>query len=203
MSTKVRYALVFGVAAVAAVFLHELGHVLAAWAQGIAAVPTPAKEYVLRPEVAWHQECGIALGGVLGSTLAALGALIGYGRGRRLNAEAALFGAMVPVWFYTVRFLLVGRGHDGTEWQAAQAALRLAPAGHAIDFLFLGLVLAAAVPWGLRLRAPLRYPLARLAGAVVAGAILLVALQVGNNWLFDRHFPHTQVVGVPSGLNPR
>jgi len=57
--------------------------------------------------------------------------------------------------------------------------------------------------WGSRLHFPLRDSLLKFAGLAVAGVILLVALQVGNNLLFDRYFPHTRVVGAPSGLDPR
>jgi hypothetical protein len=50
---------------------------------------------------------------------------------------------------------------------------------------------------------PLRYTLLRLVGLAIAGVILLMVLQVGNNSLFDRFFPTTRVVNAPSGLDPR
>ncbi len=114
-----------------------------------------------------------------------------------------LLGALLPLCLYTIRFLLAGRGHDGLEWQAAQTALGLAPAGHAIDVFFLCLWLAGVILWGSRLRFPLRHSLLKFAGLAIAGVILPVALQVGNNRLFDRHFPDTRVVNAPSGLDPR
>lgn len=203
MKPIARYALVFAATAIAAVYLHELGHAAAGWMQGIAVVPSPAKEYILRPQVHWDQETWIALGGVVGTTLAAAGALAYFLRSSSLGAEAVLFGALIAPWVYTVRFLLLGRGHDGTEWQAAQAALGLVPAGHAVDVFFLCLSLAGIVAWAARLRFPLRRKLLRLAGAALGGIILLVALQVANNRLFDRFFPPAQVVGAPSGLDAR
>ena len=203
MKPIARYALVFAGNVVAAVYLHELGHAVAGWMQGIAVVPSPAKEYVLRPQVYWNQEIWIALGGVAGTVLAAVGALAYFLRARSLDAEAVLFGALIPPWVYTTRFLLLGRGHDGTEWQAAQAALGLPPASHAVDVFFLCLSLAGIIVWAGRMRTPLHRRLPRMVGAALGGIILLVALQVANNRLFDRYFVPAQVVGAPSGLDAR
>jgi hypothetical protein len=203
MKASVRYALAFTGTTIAGVYLHEIGHAVAGWVQGIAVVPTPAKEYILRSQVYWNQEIWIALGGIVGTTLAVVGATLYFLQERRPVAEAVLFGALIPPCLYTIRFLLVGRGHDGSEWQAAQTVLGLAPAGHGIDVFFLCLSLAGIIVWGSRLRFPLRYSLLRLAGLAMAGVILLIALQVGNNSLFDRFFPTTRVVNAPSGLDPR
>jgi len=186
----------------AGVYLHEIGHAVAGWIQGIAMVPTPAKEYILQSQVSWNQEIWISLGGPVGTTLAVVGATLYFLRERRPEAEAVLLGALLPLSLYTIRFVLAGRGHDGLEWQAAQTALGLAPAGHAIDVFFLCLWLAGIILWGSRLRLPLRYPLLRLVGLTMGGVILLSVLQVGNNRLFDRHFPDTKVPNIPSGLDP-
>jgi len=202
MKAHCGYALVFTGATLAGVYLHEIGHSVAGWLLGIAVVPTPAKEYILQPQVSWNQEIWISLGGPVGTTLAVIGAMLYFLRERRPAAEAVLLGSLLPPCLYTIRFLLAGRGHDGLEWQAAQTALGLAPAGHAIDVFFLCLCLAGIVLWGSRLHFPLRYPLMKFAGLVIAGVILLVVLQAGNNRLFDRHFAATTVVNTPSGLDP-
>jgi len=203
MKPSVRYGFVFAGTTIAGVYLHEIGHAVAGWTQGIAVVPTPAKEYILRSQVDWNQDIWICLGGPVGTTLAVVGAALCFLRERRPEAEAVLLGALLPLGLYTIRFLLAGRGHDGLEWQAAQTALGLAPAGHAIDVFFLCLWLAGMILWGSRLRFPLRYSLVKFAGLAIAGIMLLVALQAGNNHLFDRHFPKTRVVNAPSGLDPR
>jgi hypothetical protein len=171
--------------------------------QGIAVFPSPAKEYILRPQVSWNPETWIALGGVVGTAVAVLGATQYFLRVRNLVAEAALFGAFVPPWVYSIRFLVRGRGHGETEWQAAQTALGLAPAGHAIDAFFLLLLLGGIIVWASRSHFSPRYRLLRLIGAVIGGTVLLVALQVANNGLLDRFFPVNQVVGEPLGLDPR
>lgn len=48
MKATIRHALVFTGTVVAGVYLHEIGHAVAGWIQGIAVVPTPAKEFVLQ-----------------------------------------------------------------------------------------------------------------------------------------------------------
>ena len=118
------------------------------------------------------------------------------------DREAILAGAFLPLGLYTLRFLLVGRGHDGTEWQAAQAALGLPPAGHAIDLFFLFLLNAGLVIWGIR-RRPRQSSLLGLVTLAMFGIILLIGLQAGNNAVFDRLFPVVKVVNVPAGLDAR
>jgi hypothetical protein len=202
MKLSLRYLLIFFAAMVAGVYLHEVGHSVAGWVNGIAMVPTPAKEYVLQSQLAWNKEIWIALGGVLGTTLAVLAAGLYFWRKPCLDREAILAGALLPLAFYTLRFLLVGRGHDDTEWQAAQTALGLTPAGHAIDVFFLCLLVAGFLIWGIRLH-PRLSALLRLVALGIAGIVLLALLQAGNNAVFDPMFPVVKVVNVPSGLDAR
>jgi hypothetical protein len=194
--------LLFLGAVIAGVYLHEVGHAVVGWVNGIAIVPTPAKEYVLQSQLEWNKEIWISLGGVLGTTVAVLAAGLYFWRKPCLDREAILAGALLPLGLYTFRFLCVGRGHDETEWQAAQTALGLPPAGHAIDVFFLCLLNAGLIVWGIRLR-PRLSSLLRLVALVIAGIILLVLLQAGNNAVFDRVFPVVKVVNVPPGLDPR
>jgi hypothetical protein len=150
----------------------------------------------------WNKEIWIALGGVLGTTVAVLAAGLYFWRKPSLDGEAVLAGALLPLGLYTLRFLVVGRGHDATEWQAAQTALRLPPAGHAIDVFFFCLLIAGIVVWGIRLH-PRPSSLLRLAILAIAGIVLLVVLQAGNNAVFDRMFPVVKVLNVPAGLDAR
>lgn len=202
MRTRIRYVLIFSAAVVAGVYVHELGHAIAGWINGVAVFPTPAKEYILQAQLDWNTETWIALGGVVGTAVAALAAALYFWRKPSADSEAILAGAFIPLGLYTIRFLLVGRGHDGTEWQAAQAALGLLPAGHAIDVFFLCLSIAGFIVWGVRLHPPPRSAL-RIVALAVAGTILLVALQVGNNAVFDHAFPAVKIINVPGGLDPR
>ena len=59
MRSTVRYPLVFAGAAVAGVYLHEIGHAVAGWAQGIAVIPTPAKEYILQSYIVVNVPSGL------------------------------------------------------------------------------------------------------------------------------------------------
>ena len=202
MKLSIRCVLLYCVAIIAAVYLHEIGHTVAGSMEGVAIVPTPAKEYVLQSQLDWNKEIWIALGGPIGTTVAALAAALYFWRKPRPESELILFGAFLPLGLYSLRYILLGRGHDDTEWQAAQTALGLRPAGHAIDVFFLCLLIAGLVVWVFRLHPPLRSWL-RLATMVIGGVILLIVLQVGNNAVFDHHFPAVKVVNVPAGLDPR
>jgi len=119
MRRVIRYILIFSGALIAGIYLHEVGHAVAGWAQGIAVVPTPAKEYILRPQLDWSKETWIALGGPTGTAVAVFLAGLYFWRRPCLDREAVLVGALIVPGVHTLRFLLMGRGHDGTEWQAA------------------------------------------------------------------------------------
>ncbi|MCC7263384.1 MAG: hypothetical protein IT369_12775 [Candidatus Latescibacteria bacterium] len=201
---NLRFVLAFAGACLVGVYIHEIGHAVAGWVQGIPVFPTPAKEYILLDQVEWDQETWISLGGVIGTVLVVLGTLLWYVRSNRFIADAILAGVLLTPCLYTVRFLLVGRGHDALEWQAAQSALGLAPAGHAVDLLFLGLLLAGIAVWIVRRHSSLRLSsVVRVLGLVVGGIALLVILQTTNNALFDQFFPKTTTMDVPAGLDPR
>lgn len=201
MKDHLRFALLFAGVCVAGVYAHEIGHAVAGWVQGVPVVPTPAKEYILREEIEWRQRIWVSLGGVAGTALLVLGTLLWYVRERRPWADAVLAGVLVPPWVYTVRFLVVGRGHDGLEWQEAQSAAGLAPAGHFVDMLFLCLFLAGSAAWTIRRRSSLRLAsVVRVAGLLLGGIALLVFLQVTNNALFDGFFEETTTVNVPESL---
>ncbi len=180
-----RLWLVFTAAIVLSFFVHEVGHCLVAWVHGCPAIPTLAKEYLLRPLPEGAQNT-MALGGVLGSVAALAGALAWLFRRPTALRSAVLAGAMTGPGFYALRFWLAGRGHDDTEFQEAQAALGLSYAGHALDWIFVGLFVLAAGMWFWRVRPPVT---ARLIGRLVVGAVfalvVLVVLQKGNNALFD------------------
>lgn len=75
--------LIFAGSILGSAYLHELGHCLPAWVQGYPAIHTPAKEYILAA-VTDPVQRAIALGGVLGSVLAFLGALWLYFKSPRV-----------------------------------------------------------------------------------------------------------------------
>jgi hypothetical protein len=189
---KTRYSpilwLFFVAAIVVSFFVHELGHCAVAWLHGYPAIPTPMKEYVLKPisEAVQYQ---VALGGILGSVAALLAAAFWFNRHPTTASSALLAGTMTAPGFYALRFILAGRGHDATEFQEAQAALGLSYPGHAADWLFVSLFVLATAFWFLRTRArPTPRLVGRLAAGAVAALMVLVLLQSVNNAVFDPLF---------------
>ncbi len=177
--------LVFAAAIVVAVFIHELGHCTAVWFHGYPAIPTAAKEYVLKP-VPQEVQNQMALGGIIGSVVALAAASVGLHLRPRAISSSIVAGAMTPPGFYTMRFILAGRGHDGTEFQEAQAALGLSYAGHAADWLFVSLFVVVTVFWFWRTRARLTPKLVvRLVVGAIAALVFVGLLQSINNRLFD------------------
>lgn len=190
-SAQSRLWLVFAGSALGSAYLHELGHCIPAWAHGYPAVPTPAKEYILAA-VTDPVQRAIALGGILATVLAFLGALWLYFRSRAARASAILAGTLMVPLFYVVRFLVEGRGHDATEFQEAQAALGLSYSGHALDWFFLTAWIAIALVWLWTSRTRPGLPLLWkcLQGAAL-GLVLLAGLQVTSNMIFDPIFGHS------------
>jgi hypothetical protein len=178
----------FAAAIVAAVFIHELGHCTVAWLHGYPAIPTPAKEYILKPLPEGVQN-QMALGGIIGSVIALVAASLWFHLRPGAISSSVLAGAMSPPGFYTLRFILAGRGHDATEFQEAQAALGLSYAGHGADWLFVSLFAMATVFWFCRTRArPTPKFAVRLVVGAIAALVILVLLQSINNRLFDPLF---------------
>jgi len=199
-STKgtLRFLTIF-VASIIGACLHELGHSIAGWVQGVGVIPTPFKEYVLQDRIEWHQQTWIAFGGVAATVLLVSGVLVWYICKDGVYSDPILAGVLLTPFAYTVRFLLVGRGHDGVEWQAAQSALGANPSGHAVDIVFLVLCIQGILTWIVLRRASLSLStFTRAAGLAVIGIVVLVALQVFNNAMFDSFFPNVQIVNVPA-----
>jgi len=175
-------------AMVVSFFIHETGHCAVAWLHGYPAIPTPAKEYILKP-MPEAVRLQVALGGILGSVAALLAGAFWLNRHPTATGSALLAGAMAAPGIYTLRFILVGRGHDATEFQEAQAALGLPYSGHAIDWLFVGLFVLATLFWFWRTRPR---PTPWLVGRLIVGALAAVIgaglLQSINNAVFDPLF---------------
>lgn len=180
--------LIFAGSILGSVYLHELGHCIPAWMHGYRAIPTPAKEYILAA-VTDPVRRAIALGGILGTVLALVGAVGLYFKSPAAKASAVLSGALVVPGFYTLRFLIAGRGHDGTEFQNAQAALGLSYSGHAVDWFFLIALIAIAPAWLLKSRTrPGSCFLWKCLKGAALGLLLLLGLQMINNMIFDPIF---------------
>ena len=200
------FVLTFLAALIMACWIHELGHAFGAWFQGLASIPTPLKAYVLSHDVRWEQEIWILSGGVYGRFIISVCALVWYALKGHGRGEAILAGVLAGPTAYSIRFLLVGRGHDGVEWQAAQTAVGVRPTGHLLDYAFLLVVIAGFVVWIVRRWTTLRLrSFFNLAALMLFGFVALVALQDINNRLFDVHFrgQDSGTGGQPPDLDPR
>lgn len=177
--------LLFAVSILGSVFIHELGHCTVPWLHGYPAIPTPAKEYILKPLPEGLQN-QMALGGILGSVIALISASLWLHLRPGAVSSSILAGAMTPPGFYTLRFILAGRGHDGNEFQEAQAALGLSHAGHTVDWLFVVLFVSVTLFWFWRTRArPTPRLVVRLVAGAIAAFVVLALLQSINNRVFD------------------
>ncbi|MGA2651383.1 MAG: hypothetical protein ABSF28_12705 [Terracidiphilus sp.] len=201
MKSQIRFTLVFLTACIASMFFHEIGHAVFGWFQGIPVLPTLAKEYILQPQVDWHQRTWISLGGVLASVIVISGSLLWYAFRSSVTSAATLAGCLIIPGVYTLRFLLEGRGHDATEWQEAQTALGASPSGHSLDLAFLVLFFAgcASLAWFRDVSLGWR-SLLKSASLALLGLAIIIIVQVGNNTVFDKHFPNTRTLNVPAEI---
>ncbi|MFC2106810.1 hypothetical protein ACFLRY_00595 [Bacteroidota bacterium] len=167
-------------------FLHEIGHCIPAWIYGYKAIPTPAMEYI-SDNIPQDLEQYIALGGVLVTLILALITILLYTFRNKKTSTTILAGVLAIPAIYTLRFLILGRGHDATEFQEAQAALGLSYSGHSIDWLFLSIFIFGVLIWIIKAK-----PGYRIIGRLLVGAIFtiifIVALQEINNAVFDPMF---------------
>ncbi len=169
------------------VYVHEFGHCIPAWIHGYWAVPTPAKEYISNA-VSMDMKQNISLGGIIGSILVLLIVVFLYliNKTYRFNS-AILAGAIVTPGMYTFRFLLIGRGHDATEFQEAQSALGFRYSGHSLDWIFLILFVSGIVIWIIKSK-PNYKIIGKLSIGFVLTLIFVIGLQVINNAIFDPIF---------------
>lgn len=166
--------------------IHELGHCIPAWINGYRAIPTPAKEYIFTT-IPFGLQQYISLGGIIGTSMVAVIILIIYSAKPHNFNSALLAGAIASPGFYTLRFILAGRGHDATEFQEAQSALGLTYSGHSLDWFFLIVFSIGVLVWVIRSK-----PKYKAIGRIIVGFILtlifIIGLQSINNAIFDPIF---------------
>jgi hypothetical protein len=168
------------------IFFHELGHCIVAWAHGIRAIPTPAKEYTI-DRIPVRLKYFISAGGVAATLIASVTGIIVFSVNQTKSSSIFLAGVMASPFVYTILFIFKGRGHGDTEFQETQYALGLSYSGHFLDWALVLLCLVAVVLWYLVAR-----PGYKSLPKILLGALLtfgfIVALQIANNALFDPIF---------------
>jgi len=167
-------------------FLHEIGHCIPAWLSGYRAIPTPAMEYI-SDDIPMELKQYVSLGGILVTLFLALITMFFYIFSDKMRNASLLAGVLALPGIYTLRFLILGRGHDATEFQEAQAALGFSYSGHSLDWTFMFIFTAGTLIWILVSR-----PGYKIVGRLFLGAILtivfIVTLQEINNAVFDPLF---------------
>lgn len=167
-------------------FFHELGHCIPAWTHGFSAIPTPAKEYSLS-SIPLALTKYVSLGGIINSTIFSLVITVYFLKSSFKYNSALLAGALAMPSIYTLRFIVSGRGHDGTEFQEAQSALGFSYSGHLVDWFFLSLLILGIAAWLIKSK-----PSIKILGRLLIGAVLSIAfivlLQKLNNSIFDPLF---------------
>lgn len=166
-----------------ACYIHEIGHCIPAWIHGLTAVPTPAKQYI-PPNIPISIQQAISFGGLAGTILFAFSVLIS---GLIIKTQfnwAILAGAIATPGFYSLRYFLLGRGHDATEFQEAQYYMGFSYSGHLLDWIFLSIFILGILVWIYKCK-----PSYKITGRLIIGFILtiifIMGLQTFNNLLFD------------------
>lgn len=167
------------------IYAHEIGHCIPAWINGYQAIPTPAKEYISE-SVPADLKTYISLGGIIGTFSVSIAVLAAFTFIDLMN-PAILAGAIANPGVYFLRYLLVGRGHDGTEFQEAQNALGLSYTGHSLDIAFLLIFSAGVILWIIKCKPGLKISGRLLLGFFIT-VFFIVGLQVLNNSIFDPIF---------------
>ena len=168
------------------IYVHEIGHCLPAWIEGVRAIPTPAKEYIT-DDIPINLKQSISLGGIVGTVLFSLMVFVFYLKKYFKYGSAILAGSIAVPGIYALRYFIIGRGHDGSEFQEAQSALGLSYSGHSLDWLFFALFILGVVIWIAKSK-----PNYKIAGRILVGLVLtmifIVGLQSINNTIFDPIF---------------
>jgi hypothetical protein len=178
--------IVYFIAIICSIYLHETGHCIPAWLHGFRAIPTPAKEYI-SGDISPDLKQVISLGGIIGSVLFSVIVMLMFLFASFRYSLSLLSAAIAVPGVYSLRFILQGRGHDSTEFQEAQSALGLSYSGHSLDWFFLALFICGAIIWIIKSKPKFSITGRLLIGFVVT-LIFVIALQKFNNDLFDPIF---------------
>jgi len=95
-------------------FLHEIGHCIPAWFSGYRAIPTPAMEYI-SDDIPLNLKQYVSLGGVLATLFLVLIILFLYSFRNKMQGSTLLAAVLALPGIYTLRFLILGRGHDAAQ----------------------------------------------------------------------------------------
>jgi hypothetical protein len=184
--SEIKIWFVYFVTIIIADFIHELGHCMIAWVNGIPAIPTPAKTYTLE-NLPVHLTNAFSLGGIAGTIVFSLVIVLAYLFSSSNFNSAVLAGALANPGMYSFLFFFKGRGHSGSEFQNAQAALGQSYSGHFLDWLLISIFIVGAITWFIKSKPGLKI-IPRIIIGIVISILFLSALQDLNNKIFDPLF---------------
>jgi len=186
LRTELKIWSVYFLTVLISIYFHEIGHCIPAWIEGVSAIPTLAKEYIME-EIPYTLKQNISLGGLIATVLFSLIIILWYLLKSSKYGSAILAGAIAVPGLYTLRFLLVGRGHDATEFQEVQSALGLNYSGHSLDWILLILTLVGVAAWIFKSKPGYKIIVRLLIGLILT-MIIIGGLQELNNAIFDPIF---------------
>jgi hypothetical protein len=185
---------VYFLAAMLGIWLHEIGHCIPAWFNGIAAFPSPANEYILHP-VSTDLNQNISLGGYIGTVFFIITAsLVFLFTNFRFKSEMYA-GGIAIIGMYCSLILFNGRGHGGHEFQEAQAAMGFTYSGHSMDVFVIALFISLALIWYFYKKPKINIFWRLLTGAIIT-FLFFILYEWINNLIFDPIFKNQAIIRI-------
>jgi hypothetical protein len=176
------------------IWIHEIGHCIPAWLNGIAAFPSPANEYILHP-VSNDLNQYISLGGYTGTLIFIIIVLLVFLFTNFRFRSEMYAGATAIIGMYCSLILFNGRGHGGHEFQEAQAAMGFTYSGHSMDVFVMALFISLSLIWYFY-----KKPEIKIFGRLLTGAILtflfFILYEWINNLIFDPIFKSQAIIRI-------
>ena len=167
-------------------FIHEIGHCIPAWFSGYKAIPTPAMEYI-SDDIPLNLKQYVSFGGILATIFLTFIVIVLYAFSNKKISSTILAGVLALPGIYALRFIILGRGHDATEFQEAQSAMGLSYSGNSMDWIFMSIFIIGVLIWIIKSKPGYRI-IGRLIVGVILTIIFIVGLQEINNAVFDPMF---------------
>ena len=190
---SIRFPALFLLLALFSALLHELGHCIFYWVQGIPAGMSLVKEYPLRDITDLEYAVGSA-GGPLSNVVQVSIGLIWVQRSR-LNSRSGRWGlafVLANVCYFIVRSGIALLSGEGGELTDAASLVGLSYQGAIVLFI---LISVGALVWTMR-AARLRITWRRafqFPGVVILYFIFLVVVQTFDRAVFWDHFPTIEI----------
>lgn len=184
--TEIRSWSFYFLTAMLGIWIHEIGHCMPAWLNGIAAFPSPANEYILH-SVSTDLNQYISLGGYIGTIIFVIITLSVF-LFTKLRFKSEIYaGATAIIGMYCALILFNGRGHGGHEFQEAQAAMGFTYSGHSLDVMVIALFIILSLIWIFYEKPNFNIFWRLLIGAIITFLFFIVYEKI-NNIIFDPIF---------------